>query len=152
MGRLAGKVALVTGGGRGIGRGIALELAREGADLAINYRKGLDAAEATARDIRALGRQADVVAADVGDHEAVVAMFAHVIGRFGRLDVVVANSGVASRYQTVGDLEPAEWRRVMSTDLDGAFYTAHSAVPHLVASKGTLIFISSIGADAAAAG
>jgi 3-oxoacyl-[acyl-carrier protein] reductase len=145
-------VALVTGGGRGIGRGIALELAREGADLAINYRKDRDAAEATVQDVRALGRQAEAVAADVGDHEAVVGMFAHVLGRFGRLDVVVANSGVASRFQSVADLDPAEWRRVMSTDLDGAFYTARAAVPHLVESKGVLIFISSVGADMAAAG
>jgi 3-oxoacyl-[acyl-carrier protein] reductase len=152
MGRLTGTVALVTGGGRGIGRGIALELAREGADLAINYRKGRDAAEAAAGLIRELGRQAEIVRADVGDHEAVAAMFAHVIGRFGRLDVVVANSGVASRFQSVADLDPAEWRRVMSTDLDGAFYTARCAVPHLVESKGSLIFISSVGADMAAAG
>ena len=152
MGRLAGKVALVTGGGRGIGRGIALELAREGADLAINYRRDRDSAEATAREIQALGRQADVVAADVADHEAVAAMVAHVIGRFGRIDVAIANSGVASRLSSVADLEPAEWRRVMSTDLDGAFYTARAVAPHLVASKGALVFISSIGADAAAAG
>ena len=152
MGRLAGKVALVTGGGRGIGRGIALELAREGADLAINYRRDRDSAEATAKEIQALGRQADVVAADVGDNEAVTAMVSHVIGRFGRIDVAIANSGVASRFQSVAELDPAEWRRVMTTDLDGAFYTARAVVPHLVASKGALVFISSIGADAAAAG
>jgi len=152
MGRLAGKVALVTGGGRGIGRGIALELAREGADLAINYRRDRDSAEATAKEIQALGRQADVVAADVGDHEAVTAMVAHVLGRFGRIDVAIANSGVASRFQSVADLDPAEWRRVMSIDLDGAFYTARAVAPHLVASKGALVFISSVGADVAAAG
>lgn len=152
MGRLAGKVALVTGGGRGIGRGIALELAREGADLAINYRRDRDSAEATARDIQSLGRQAHVIAADVGDNEAVMAMVASVIGRFGRIDVAIANSGVASRFQSVAELDPAEWRRVMSTDLDGAFYTARAVAAHLVASKGALVFISSIGADAAAAG
>jgi 3-oxoacyl-[acyl-carrier protein] reductase len=152
MGRLAGKVALVTGGGRGIGRGIALELAREGADLAINYRRDRDSAEATASEIRSLGRQADVVAADVGDNEAVTAMFSQVIGKYGRIDVVIANSGVASRFQSVAELDPAEWRRVMTTDLDGAFYTARAAAPHLVTSKGALVFISSIGADAAAAG
>lgn len=152
MGRLAGKVALVTGGGRGIGRGIVLELAREGADLAINYRKGLAAAEATAAQVRALGRRAEIVQADVGDHEAVAAMVAYVVARLGRLDIVVANSGVASRFQAVAELEPAEWRRVMSTDLDGAFYTARLVAPHLVESKGSLIFISSVGADMAAAG
>jgi NAD(P)-dependent dehydrogenase (short-subunit alcohol dehydrogenase family) len=152
MGRLTGKVALVTGGGRGIGSGIALELAREGADLAINYRRDRDAAEATAARVSELGRQAYVVCADVGDYEAVVSMFARVAGHYGRLDVVVANSGVASRFSPVADLEPTEWRRVMSTDLDGAFYTARCAVPHLVESRGSMIFISSVGADMAAAG
>ena len=152
MGRLSGKVALVTGGGRGIGRGIVLELAREGADVALNYRKGREAAAATVEEVRGLGREAEAIAADVGDHEAVAAMFAHVLGRFGRLDVVVANAGVASRFQSVADLDPAEWRRVLSTDLDGAFYTARAAVPHLIESRGVLILISSVGADMAAAG
>lgn len=152
MGRLTGKVALVTGGGRGIGRGIVLAFAREGADVAINYRRGLETAEAARAEVGALGRQADVVCADVGDFEAVTTMFAQTIRRFGRLDVVVANSGVASRFQSVADLDPAEWRRVMSTDLDGAFYTARCAIPHLLESKGTLVFISSVGADMAAAG
>src|SRR5262245_22056073 len=71
MGSLDGKVALVTGGGRGIGRGIVLEFARAGANVAINYRRDRDAAEATAREIEALGRSALVVQADVGDREAV---------------------------------------------------------------------------------
>lgn len=152
MGRLSGKVALVTGGGRGIGRGIVLELAREGADVAINYRRGEDAAKATANDVQALGQRAEVVQADVGDVAAVGAMVDHVVGRFGRLDVVVANSGVASRFQSVAEMEPSEWRRVMTTDLDGAFYTARASIPHLLAARGTLIFISSVGADMASAG
>jgi NAD(P)-dependent dehydrogenase (short-subunit alcohol dehydrogenase family) len=152
MGRLAGKVALVTGGGRGIGRGIVLELAREGADVAINYRRDREAAEATAGDVRALGRRAEVVQADVGDVTAVSSMVEQVVARLGRLDVVVANSGVASRFQSVAEMDPSEWRRVMTTDLDGAFYTARAAIPHLVAARGALIFISSVGADVAAAG
>lgn len=152
MARLDGKVALVTGGGRGIGRGIVLELAREGADVVVNYRRSREAADATVAELRALGRRAEAVQADVGDFEAVGAMVTHAMGRFGRLDVVVANSGVASRFQSVADLDPAEWRRVMSTDLDGAFYTARHTIPHLMVTRGTLIFISSVGADMAAAG
>jgi len=70
----------------------------------------------------------------------------------GGLDVAVANSGVASRFQTVADLDPAEWKRVTATDFDGAFYTAKAVVPHLVKSKGVILFISSVGADMAAAG
>ena len=152
MGRLDGKIALVTGGGRGIGRGIVLEFAREGADVAVNYRRDREAAEATAREVESLGRRAMVVQADVSDHEAVVRMVAETRSSFGRLDVAVANSGVASRVAATHELDPGEWRRVMSTDLDGAFYTARAVLPALLESRGVLLFISSIGADVAAAG
>jgi 3-oxoacyl-[acyl-carrier protein] reductase len=152
VGKLDGKTALVTGGGRGIGRGIVVEFAREGADVAINYRRDRAAAEATAAEVRALGRRAVVVQADVGDQEAVGAMVAEAVVFLGGLDIAVANSGVASRVATVAKVDPAEWRRVLGTDLDGAFLTARAAIPHVVARKGAFIFISSIGADAAQAG
>jgi 3-oxoacyl-[acyl-carrier protein] reductase len=152
MGRLDGKIALVTGGGRGIGRGIALELAREGADVAINFRRGREQAEATAREIEALGRRAVLAQADVSDLAQLQGAVADVVGALGGLDVVVANSGVASRVQTVQAMDPAEWRRVLATDLDGAFFTARATLDHLVSRKGTLIFISSVGADMAAPG
>ncbi len=152
MGRLDRKVALVTGGGRGIGRGIVLEFAREGADVAINYRRDRDAAEATARDVETLGRRALVVQADVGDREAVDRMVGEVKAAFGRIDIGVANSGVASRVSAVHELDPGEWRRVMATDLDGAFYTARAVLPALLESRGVLLFISSVGADMAGAG
>ena len=152
MGRLDGKLALVTGGGRGIGRGIALEFAREGADVAVNYRRDKSAAEATVRDIVALGRRAFAAQGDVGDFEQVAAMVARAVDFLGGLDVAVANSGVASRFQTVADLDPKEWRRVTATDFDGAFFTAKATVPHVVKRKGVILFISSVGADMAAAG
>jgi len=152
MGKLDGKTALVTGGGRGIGRGIALELAREGADVAVNYRRDAAAAEETVRDIRAMGRRAAAVQADVSDWPQVEAMVAKAVETLGGLDIAVANSGVASRYQTVAELDPKEWRRVTGTDFDGAFYTAKAAIPHVVKRKGSVLFISSVGADMAAAG
>jgi 3-oxoacyl-[acyl-carrier protein] reductase len=151
MGKLDGRTALVTGGGRGIGRGIALEFASEGADVAINYRRDREAAEATAAEIRALGRRTAVLEGDVGDREAVERVVAGAVEAFGRLDIAVANSGVASRVAPVAEVDPAEWRRVLATDLDGAFWTARAAVPHLVASRGTMLFVSSIGADATSA-
>jgi len=150
--RLADKTALVTGGGRGIGRGIALELAREGADVAVNYRRDQAAAEATLADIRALGRRAIALQADVADLDAVERMVADAIAFLGHLDIAVANSGVAARFAPVAATEPAEWRRVLGTDLDGAFWTARATIPHLLARKGVLLFISSIGADMAGAG
>ncbi len=149
MARLDGRTALVTGGGRGIGRGIVVELAREGVDVAINYRRDRDAAERAVTDVRALGRRAIAVQGDVGDREAVERMVADAIAFLGRLDIAVANSGVASRVAPVAETDPNEWRRVLTTDLDGAFWTARTVVPHLVASRGTLIFVSSIGADMA---
>lgn len=152
MGKLDGKTALVTGGGRGIGRGIVLEFAREGADVAINYRRARDAADETANEVRALGRRAVVLQADVSDREAVDTMVAEAVRGLGQLDIAVANSGVASRFAPVAQLDPAEWRRVIATDLDGAFYTARAAVPHLLAQKGVMLFISSIGADMAGMG
>jgi len=152
VGKLDGRAALVTGGGRGIGRGIVLEFAREGADVAINYRRDRGAAEQTAAEVRALGRRAVVFQADVGDREAVETMVGQAVEFLGGLDIAVANSGVASRLATVAEMDPAEWRRVLTTDLDGAFWTARAAIPHVVARKGAFLFVSSIGADMAGAG
>src|SRR5438034_9976836 len=152
MGKLDGKTALVTGGGRGIGRGIVVEFAREGADVAINYRRRREAVEGSAADGRALRRGSLVLQADVGEREGVEAMVAQAVEFLGGLDVAVANSGVAARVATVAKTDPAEWRRVLTTDLDGAFWTARAAIPHVVARKGVVLFISSIGADAAQAG
>jgi len=152
MERLAGKTALVTGGGRGIGRGIVLELAREGAEVAVNYRRDRDAAEATVAEVRALGRRAVALQADVADYAAVQAMVGSAVAEFGKLDIVVANAGIASRLAPVAAIDPADWRRVLAADLDGAFHTARAAIEHVIAQRGVFLFISSIGADAAAPG
>jgi len=147
MGKLDGKTALVTGGGRGIGRGIVLEFAREGADVAINYRRDREAAEQTAAEVRAFGRRAVVLQADVADRDAVERTVAEAVTFLGALDVAVANSGVAARVALVAETDPAEWRRVLATDLDGAFWTARASIPHVIAQRGVVLFISSIGAD-----
>ncbi|MGH7823380.1 MAG: SDR family NAD(P)-dependent oxidoreductase [Candidatus Binatia bacterium] len=148
MNRLEGKVALITGSSRGIGRGIALEMAREGADVVINYRKDLDAAHATAEEARSLGRQALTVQADVADYAAVEKLVAAAIRELGRIDIVVANSGVASRPSPVATLPLEEWHRVLNVDLNGAFYTCRAAVPQLLEQKsGCVILVSSVGAD-----
>jgi NAD(P)-dependent dehydrogenase (short-subunit alcohol dehydrogenase family) len=152
MGKLEGKTAFVTGGGRGIGRGIVLEFAREGADVAINYRRDRDAAERTADEVRALGRRAVVLQADVADREQLERAVAGALEFLGHLDVGVANSGIAARFAPVAEVDPAEWRRVLATDLDGAFWTARACIPHVVARRGVFLFVSSIGADLAGAG
>jgi len=148
MGKLDGKFALITGGSRGIGRGIALEFAREGASVAVNYRRDEAAARATAEQIEALGGRALAVRADVAEWPQVERMVAAVLAAFGRLDVVVANSGVASRTQSVWDMDIDHWHRVMGVDLHGAFYTCKATAKHLVDQRrGAIILVSSIGAD-----
>ena len=148
MGKLDGQVALITGASRGIGRGIALEMARQGADVVVNYRKDKVAAEETAAEVRAIGRRAAVGEADVGDFDAVVHLVDSASRALGGIDIVVANSGVASRPGPIATMDPKEWHRVMSVDLHGAFYTCRAAVPKLLERKsGCVILISSVGAD-----
>ena len=148
MGKLEDKFALVTGGSRGIGRGIAIELAREGTHVAVNYRRDEAAARATVEEIERLGRRAFAVQADVAEWPAVSSMVAEVLDRFGRLDVVVANSGVASRAQAVWDVDVDHWHRVIAVDLHGAFYTCKASAKHLVdRGSGVIVLISSVGAD-----
>ncbi|MFN8641923.1 MAG: glucose 1-dehydrogenase [Candidatus Binatia bacterium] len=151
MARLDGRKALVTGGSRGIGRGIAVELAREGADVAVNYRRDEDAARETVTAIERLGRRAVAVQADVAEWPAVERMVAQSLEALGGLDLVVANSGVASRTQTVWDMDLDHWHKVIGVDLHGAFYTCRATAEHLVDQRrGTIILISSIGADVCA--
>ena len=148
MAGLAGKLALVTGGSRGIGRGIALALARAGADVVVNYRKDKESAEKTAAEIRALGRRAVTGEADVSDAEQVFRLIDLAVRELGGIDIVVANSGVASRPAPVASMDLKEWHRVLNVDLNGAFYTCRAAVPKLLERKsGCVILISSVGAD-----
>jgi 3-oxoacyl-[acyl-carrier protein] reductase len=148
VGRLDSRMALVTGSSRGIGRGIALELAREGADIVINYRRDESAAQATAQAVEALGRRALIVQADVAEWSQVEAMVEQVVAHFGGLDIVVANSGVASRVQTVWDVDVEHWHKVIGVNLHGVFYTCKATVKHLVDQRrGCVILVSSIGAD-----
>ena len=93
--RLTGKTALVTGGSRGIGRAICLELARQGASVAVNYSGSAGAAEQTVQACRAVGAQAFALQADVASSAACQAMLQAVLERFGRLDILVCNAGVA---------------------------------------------------------
>lgn len=111
MGRLDRKVALITGSGRGIGRGIALCLAAEGADLVINDLPERNEAEETAREIHNLGRQALVWPADISDRDAVAAMIAGAVAHFGRLDIAVANAAISIREPVL----EAKWEHVQRT-------------------------------------
>ena len=131
---LKGKVALVTGAGRGVGREIAASLAREGASVAINYRASAQDAEALAAEITAAGGKAKAYQADVADFAAVTAMIVAVVKDFGRLDILINNAGLALRQRFV-DTRPEDWRRQIDACLYGAIHCCHAAAPHLEAAK-----------------
>ena len=117
----AGKVALVTGAGRNIGRAIALTLAAGGAKVAVNTRASLENAEAVAQEIRDAGGQAQVYLADVADARAVQAMVDGVINQFGRIDILVLNASVRKEVRFT-EMSFEEWRTVLSISLDGSFH------------------------------
>ncbi|MGB0921847.1 MAG: SDR family NAD(P)-dependent oxidoreductase [Alphaproteobacteria bacterium] len=142
---LAGRVALVTGGSRGIGRAICLKLASQGADIAVNYRGNEDAAAETLAAVQALGVKARAYSASVDDFDAVAAMVAGIEKDLGPVGIMVANAGIASRGQTVADTEPAEIIKVLGTHAVGAFHAAKAVLPSMRGQeRGDLIFISSV--------
>ena len=135
MGQLDGRVALVTGGGRGIGRGISELLAAEGATVAVNYRRDAEAAADTVDAIRSAGGEAAAFQASVDDADACAAMVDAVVAEFGGLDILVCNAGIASRGNSVADTDPAEMMRVVAAHAFGPHHLARLAVPHLRASR-----------------
>jgi NAD(P)-dependent dehydrogenase (short-subunit alcohol dehydrogenase family) len=140
----AGRVALVTGGGRGIGKAIALGLAEDGADIAINYRKNDEAAAETVAEIEKLGRRAIAYSASIDDLAACEAMAAQVLNDFGAVDILVNNAGIASRGQTVADTDPAEMERVWRTHALGAWMLSKLVLPSMrTRPRGDIVMISS---------
>ncbi len=142
---LAGRTALVTGASRGIGRSIALTLAEQGADVAVNYRSDSDAADEVVEAIRALGRRAIRVQASVNDYAACEAMVSTVAQEFGGIDILVNNAGIASRGHTVADTDAAEFARVMQVHAFAPFYLSKLVLPHMRGrGRGDIIMISSL--------
>ena len=142
--RLQGKAAIVTGAASGIGREIALTFAREGAKVAI-ADLDVDAANATAADIRGAGGQAIGVAMDVASEDAVNAGVAAMVAAFGGVDILVSNAGI----QIVHPIEEfgfAEWKKMLAIHLDGAFLTTRACLPHMYASErgGSIIYMGSV--------
>jgi 3-oxoacyl-[acyl-carrier protein] reductase len=135
---LAGKVALVTGASRNIGRAIALELAAGGAAVAVNARTSREDAEKVADEIRAAGGQAEVFMADIADGSAVNAMVAGILKRFGRVDLLVLNASVRGE-KPFTDLSYEEWRRPLAITLDGAFHCTQACLPSMLGNGGGAI-------------
>jgi NAD(P)-dependent dehydrogenase (short-subunit alcohol dehydrogenase family) len=139
---LESKTALVTGASKGVGKGIALELARCGCDVAVNYHSDPMGAEETAAEIIAMGRQAIAVKANVGQAADVDRMLAEVLGRFPRLDILVNNAGTQV-WKPLLELEESEWDRVIDTNLKGCFLCTQRAARHMRAHGGRIINIGS---------
>jgi NAD(P)-dependent dehydrogenase (short-subunit alcohol dehydrogenase family) len=141
---LDGRVALVTGGSRGIGRAIALGLAADGAEVAVNFRRDAEAAAATVADIEALGGKARAYAADVASVEEGRAMVAAAIADFGFVDILVNNAGIASRGGSVLNTEPDELERVVRTHAFGAHHLCQAVLPSMrTRPRGDIVRVSS---------
>jgi NAD(P)-dependent dehydrogenase (short-subunit alcohol dehydrogenase family) len=141
--RLAGKIALVTGGARSIGRAIAVGLAREGADVAIIYVNRLDAAQEAVREIEGCGRRALAVKTDIAKQAEVQAAVAEVEERLGGIDILVCNAGVQKRVFFL-DLQEAEWDWIVDTNLKGCFLVGQAVAARMKErGRGTIVNVSS---------
>jgi 3-oxoacyl-[acyl-carrier protein] reductase len=134
-GELAGKVALITGAAKNIGRSIALELASAGAAIAVNTRSSVDEAERVVHEIRGGGGHAELYVADIGDAAACRSMVGSVLKRFGRVDILVLNASVRTEKAFL-ELTYDEWRVPLSITLDGAFHLAQACLPSMLANGG----------------
>jgi 3-oxoacyl-[acyl-carrier protein] reductase len=144
---LDGRVALVTGGSRGIGRAISLGLAADGADIAVNYRKDEAAGAATVRDIEALGRRARLYQASVDSLEDDERMIGAVLADFDHIDILVNNAGIASRGNRVADTDPGEVGRLLASHAVGAHHLCRLVLPSMrEQERGDVVFISSVNA------
>lgn len=149
---LAGKVALVTGGARNIGRAISMALAAGGAAVVVNANTSRAEAEQTVAAIRAAGGRAALQLADVTDAKAVAAMVEAAAREFGRLDVLVNNAAIRAE-TPFADMKLEEWQRVLASVLDGAFICAQACLPHLArAGGGAIVNIGGLTAHQGAAG
>jgi len=136
------RVALVTGGDRGIGRAISLALAKKGYAVAINYRKNKDMAEETKRMIEEIGGRAMIVKFDVSKRDEVREGVKRIIDEFGRIDVLINNAGILGKHSKFYEIDDKEWDEVLSTNLKGAFIVTQEVTKYM--KKGKIVNIASI--------
>ena len=144
--KLEGKVALVTGSGRNIGRATVLKLAGEGANVVVNARTNRQEAESVAEEARALGVEALPILADVADHGQVTGMVAQAMERFGRIDILINNAAIRPHKPFI-EVTLEDWERVRGVVLDGAFYCTQAVIPSMVKNQyGRILFFTGDGA------
>ncbi len=152
MGRFDGRVALVTGASRGIGRAISLRLASEGAAIGVNYRSDRDSAEETAHAVESCGVRACLIQGDVSLAHDAAQMVSSCVNGLGNIDILVNNAGVSADMLTMR-LSEEDWDRVLDTDLKGAFLTTKSALRPMMRQRwGRIINIASVVAYTGNAG
>lgn len=143
MMKLQGKVALITGASRGIGRRIALDMAREGADIALNYKNSREAAESLAAEVKAMGRRCLAVQADVSEEGPVRRMVEAVIEHFGRIDILVNNAGIDEQF-LIWEMPVERWDNMIKNNLRSQFLVTRFVTPHMMEQRsGRIICISS---------
>jgi 3-oxoacyl-[acyl-carrier protein] reductase len=146
MGKLEGKVALVTGSGRNIGRATILKLAAEGSNVVVNSRTNQGEAEAVANEARALGVKALSVIADVSRKDEVDRMVAKALSEFGRIDILINNAAIRP-HKAFAELTVADWEEVRGVVLDGAFYCSRAVIKTMVDNRyGRILFFTGEGA------
>jgi len=149
---LKGRVALVTGGSRGIGKAIALELARDGATVAFSYNSNLAKAEETVAEIHAMGVKCLILQGDVAHKEEARRIVSSTLETFKRLDILVNNAGI-TRDRTMKKMTDEDWEAVISVNLNGTYYCAAAALPAMIEQKyGRIINIASIVGETGAFG
>lgn len=147
---LIGKKALVTGASRGIGRGIALALAAQGADVVVNYHGSVDQANLVIQEIKNMGRNALALQADVSKSDEVVKMFAEVKNQWGGLNILVNNAGIVAQ-NPIEKISEDEWNNVLDTNLKGQFLCIQNALP-LMSTGSRIVCISSIASGGVGVG
>lgn len=147
MDRLQGKVAVVTGASRGIGRAVAIRLADEGADVVVNYHSDHESASSLEKELTSRGRRAITVQADVSDPVQTGLLMDQAVERLGRLDILVSNAGI-EHFAPLADITPADFDRVFATNTRGQLFAAQHAARHLGAG-GRILLMSSVSAHKA---
>ncbi len=152
MGRLDGKTALITGASRGIGRAIAVELAREGAKVAINYQSNDAKAQEVVDEIKAVGGTCILLKANIAEPQEARAMVKKAAAQFGRLDILVNNAGI-TRDKSLRKMTDEDWIQVVSTNLNAVFFCTSAAIPIMIEQNfGRVVNIGSMNGQTAAFG
>ena len=143
--KLKNKVVLITGSSRGIGKAIALRLAKEGANIAVNYLKNRDKAEKVAMEARKYGVEAKIYQADVSNYQQVEEMVRKIVEDFNTIHILVNNAGIIPQHYSIFDIPLEEWEKILAVNLTGVFNCTKAVVPVMIKNReGKIINISSV--------